>query len=411
MERRSGRRLAILAVAVSLSGLTATASTAAAGAKKPTGDPIKVMTIGEFEVAEAGSANPEVSGAIEARAKAINKKGGLEDASGVKHELDVVVCNTNNDPNRAAQCARDAVDQKVVALVGNFTTLGSQVYPLLEENNIPSIGPSPSEPLALSSKVSFPIVAGPIGLLYEMPRLLASKGASKISAVYPELAAAAAAVPVIQLSATSANVDLVNKVAVPLDAADLAPQVAASLQNGADGITAIVIGDAGAKYFVGLKQQGFDGDVATVSVFLTPQILENAGDALEGTLIVNQAVPVTAKGVPGVKKFVKDMNALDKSLDKSDGALGSWAAAWVFERVAKTLREITPAALLDAMGKLDGFDMGGVTPPLTTTTEFQAPAGFPIKIPRMFNPTGVLAKIKDGKVIRTSKQFVNLFGE
>ncbi len=63
------------------------------------------------------------------------------------------------------------------------------------------------------------------------------------------------------------------------------------------------------------------------------------------------------------------------------------------------------------MGKLDGFDMGGVTPPLTTTTEFQAPAGFPIKIPRMFNPTGVLAKIKDGKVIRTSKQFVNLFGE
>lgn len=415
MKRHSSRLLAIATTtALAIAGVAATALSpvgASTHLKKFTGDPVKVATIGEFEVAQAGTSNPEVSGAIEARAKAINKAGGLKDASGKTHKVEVIVCNTNNDPNKAAQCMRDALAEGVVALVGNFTTYGSEIYPLLEQNKIPSIGPSPSEPISLQSDVSFPIVGGPVALLYYMPILLSENDADKISLVYPELAAAAQAVPVVQLSATAANTELVNKVAVPLDAADLAPQIAASTQNDANGIAAIVLGDAGAKYFVGLEQQGFDGKVATTSVFLTPQVLENAGDALKGTLVVNQATPASTKGVKGVKMFVKDMNAFDKNLDKSDGAVAAWAAMWVFERVAQTLPEITPAALLDAMGKVQGLDMGGLTPPLDTTTPFVVPEGFPLQIPRMFNPNGVLATVKDGKIVRTSKQFVNMFGQ
>jgi len=172
-----------------------------------------------------------------------------------------------------------------------------------------------------------------------------------------------------------------------------------------------VLGDAGAKYFVGLKQQGYEGKVATVSVFLTPEILENAADALQGTLIVNETTPASTKKVPGVKKFVKDMDAFDKDLDKSDGAAASWAAMWLFERVAQELPTIDRASVLDAMGKIEDLDMGGLTPPLTTTEPFVAPEGFPIQVPRLFNPTGVLAKIDDGKIVRSSKKFVNLFGQ
>ncbi len=413
MKRRPGRKLAIVTVIALAAGLTVSATTTASAsrAKKFTGDPIKVATVGEFAVAEAGTSNPEVSGAVEARAKEINKGGGLKDASGKTHKVEVTVCNTNNDPNKAAQCTRDAIADGVVAFVGNFTTYGSDMFPLLEQNKIPSIGPTPSEPTTLTSDVSFPIVGGPVALLYYMPFLLKDHDATKLSLVYPDLAAAAQAVPIVQLAATSAKTDLVNKVAVPLDAADLAPQVAASVENDADGIASVVLGDASAKYYVGLQQQGFEGKLATTSVFLTPQVIENSGDALKGLLVVNQTTPATTKGVKGVKMFVHDMNAFDKSLDKSDGAASSWAAMWVFERVAETLPDITSEALLDAMGKVKGLDMGGLTPDLDTTVPFVAPAGFPLQIPRMFNPDGVLATVKDGKIVRTQKKFVNLFGE
>src|SRR5436189_79894 len=101
-------------VAVAL-GVSLAGGSSAGAAKAPTGDPVTIMTIGEFEVAQAGSANPEVSGGVKARADAINKAGGLKDASGATHKLKVEVCNTNNDPNKATQCARDAVDKGVAA--------------------------------------------------------------------------------------------------------------------------------------------------------------------------------------------------------------------------------------------------------------------------------------------------------
>jgi hypothetical protein len=58
------------------------------------------------------------------------------------------------------------------------------------------------------------------------------------------------------------------------------------------------------------------------------------------------------------------------------------------------------------MGKQDNFDTGGITPPLTTTAPY---TGGVFDLPRMFNPTVVYAKVVDGKIKRTSKEFINAF--
>jgi hypothetical protein len=60
------RRLALVGCVVAI--VAAPIGSAAAAAPKTKGDPVTIMTIGEFEVAAAGSANPEVSGAVEAPA-------------------------------------------------------------------------------------------------------------------------------------------------------------------------------------------------------------------------------------------------------------------------------------------------------------------------------------------------------
>jgi hypothetical protein len=111
--------------------------------------------------------------------------------------------------------------------------------------------------------------------------------------------------------------------------------------------------------------------------------------------------------------FTKDMNAFDKSLAQTDLAAQNWLGTWVFERVAKTLPDITAASVLDGMGKITNMDMGGLTPPLTTTTPFNSQSNptFNALLPRLFNPTVVYEQVKNGKVFVINKKnpFVNPF--
>jgi len=112
--------------------------------------------------------------------------------------------------------------------------------------------------------------------------------------------------------------------------------------------------------------------------------------------------------------FTKDMNAFDKSLPQTDLAAQNWLGTWLFQRVAQTLPDITAASVLDAMGKISNMDMGGLTPPLTTTAPFnsQKNPSFNALLPRMYNPTVVYEKVKNGKVYLVGSKknpFVNPF--
>ena len=289
-----------------------------------------------------------------------------------------------------------------------YTTLGSSVYPVFEAAGIPAIGGPASEPVGLSSKVAFPFIAGPIGAFLGMAKALADTGATKVSLLVPDLPAAAAAVPLVQAAIERNGMKFQTSVSVPGDATDLAPQVATATANGTDGVIGLVIGDQNGKLFNELANTGYKGKIATASVFLTPEILTSLKTQLEGTLVVNLTTPTTTKGVPGIKLYLKDMKAFDNKLFKSDTSVFAWAAMWLFERVAKTLPEITPAAVLDAMGKLQNYDMGGIVPPLTTTQPF---TGGVFDLPRLFNPTVVLAKIHNGQIVRTSAEFVDTFAK
>ena len=73
---------------------------------KPTGEPIKLMVIHEVD---AGAANPEIAEGAEAAAQAINAGGGIGGRSVEDHELR----HARNDPNGAADCGRQAVDEGV----------------------------------------------------------------------------------------------------------------------------------------------------------------------------------------------------------------------------------------------------------------------------------------------------------
>ena len=52
----------------------------------------------------------------------------------------LIVCNDQNNPNTAAQCARQAIKDKVTALVGGLEDYDLQIEPLLNQAGIPWVG-------------------------------------------------------------------------------------------------------------------------------------------------------------------------------------------------------------------------------------------------------------------------------
>ena len=372
---------------------------------KFSGEPITVMTFGEFDVAATGSKNPEWPGAVKARAKAINAAGGLEDASGATHQVKVIECNTALDPNRARECAEEAVDEGVVAVLGANTLYGDQTFPLLEGAGIASIGTFIGAPIDATSPVSFPITTGLPGVFSGLPAALGEEGATNVGAVIPDLGAATGAAELfLTQGATAAGVTLQPSVLVPPDATDLAPYVTSGTGGGVDGVVTVLIGDAYATLLQQVASSGYDGLQATQAGIVTAEVIEEAGDAAEGLLLVGATTPFTNTKVPGVKMFRKDMKAYDSSLALNDTAIVSWASMWVLERVAETLDTIDAASVLTAMGQVADLDMGGITPPLTTT----APSTVPL-LERMYNPTVVFSSVKNGKIKQLEPGFFDPF--
>src|SRR5262245_13194632 len=112
MLRTRSRASAVFCTLALLGALAVPIGATAANAQG-SDEPIVVMTIGDFDQPQIGQSYPELPGAVKARARVINNKGGING-----RKVEVIACNTSFDQDRTGQCARDAVAENVVALIG-----------------------------------------------------------------------------------------------------------------------------------------------------------------------------------------------------------------------------------------------------------------------------------------------------
>ena len=130
------------------------ATTVAATGK--TGDPIKVMT----ETAIDTNLTPyeNIRDASKYYAQWVNEQGGIVDGNGTKHKLEVTFCDDKYDANESANCARTAVDNKLIANIGGFTIDASRAIPIYEENKVAWFGVCcPIVDQENKSPISFPL--------------------------------------------------------------------------------------------------------------------------------------------------------------------------------------------------------------------------------------------------------------
>ena len=107
---------------------------------------------------------PEVFDGADAAVAAVNAAGGIPDpAGGPNRPLEVVRCEAGAggsvSPDVALECARDTIDEGIIAVVGKYL-IGADGTTAWQEAGIPMLGTVPIEAEDFVNPAVFPITGG-----------------------------------------------------------------------------------------------------------------------------------------------------------------------------------------------------------------------------------------------------------
>ncbi|MSO79025.1 MAG: hypothetical protein EXQ79_05410, partial [Acidimicrobiia bacterium] len=247
MSRRTLVFVGVVALAAAVLPVSAASGTVRRGKSG------QVVKIGVISPIESPSVSDPLDGlTLEAAVDYFNKKGGAG-ANGVK--LEAVVCDSGADANREVACARQMVDEGVVATVGDLTFINpSGVVEVLEAAGIPRIGLSAGDASQFGSSVSYPVSAGPVGEMVTAAVGFAKKGAKTVAVVSVETPTAGALMSLITGPFEKAGLEVVGRVPITDSATDYSPYVSEAQRLDADAVL-IVTGEAQAAQFVAASEQ------------------------------------------------------------------------------------------------------------------------------------------------------------
>jgi branched-chain amino acid transport system substrate-binding protein len=364
--------------ATTAAGAAAASTTAGAAAAKPTGTPIKVMTVTTLNA--AGPTYKNIANTAEAYAKYINTRGGI-----AGHPLEVTVCDEQFDPAVATTCARKAVDGKMVSVVGSFTFFAESIVPVLEPANITWFGECcPITPSELTSKHSFPIGNQPMYAVGAVKRAVAD-GCKNINAVIID--GAQVFVPPMENAMKALGKTFGAEVILPPTSQDYSAEVAQATK---------------------------DADCVIGVISETPYITWNTAWTQSGTK-ARQYGPqgnlneVSAKGNEAstdgdvAAGMYPDISTPPWAEYNSLGGMGTWAAFVGFTKIAGTIQgDITAESFFKAASATSKLDLGGMVPVLDFTKEWtDGLKGYQ----RLFNRSVVFSKLDKGKIVPLTTTF------
>src|SRR4051812_32291670 len=290
---------------------------------KFTGDPVTVMTISTYDTDTLNAKG--VLDVAQGAVVQINNDGGLGG-----HELKLITCNDSADPNKAADCARQAVDQQVAALVGGFTANGDAIMPILEAAGIPWFAPPGISAAELSSKDSYPLTSGVLGLA-GLGQMAANDGCDKVASVNYDLPSAGQIAQLVDLALTNAGHETSTLIKVPPTTTDFSSLA----QDVSDYDCAVVgtppqplLGIAAAGAQLGMKTKFY-----VVPGGLTDTAAQNGGASVEGAKTLSNFPAADDPIWDEAKKYVGDLK---------DEENGGWSAlyfqnTWVAYRTLLSL--------------------------------------------------------------------------
>jgi branched-chain amino acid transport system substrate-binding protein len=363
-----------------------------------TGEPIKVMTVTTLNA--NGPTYENIAITANLAAEYLNNNGGING-----RPIEVIVCDEQFDAAVAASCARKAVEEGVVSVVGSFTYFAEAIVPVIAESNITWFGACcPISPSELSSPHSFPIGNQPMYAVGEVKKAV-EDGCVAINAVVVE-GADAIFLPPME-NAMKAYGRTFNDVIKP---SPVSQDYSAEVARATTGVDCMVVVQSETPFLAWnialqqsgstVKQYGNQGNLNAVSA-------KGAEQATDGNIIAGMYPDISTPPWDAYRAALEANNVDQVANDfNSLGGMGTWAAYMGFAQIASTIEgDVTALAFFEAASKTTALDLGGMVPVLDFTKEWTD--GLP-GYNRLFNRSVVFSKLSNGQVVPLDNEFTDV---
>ncbi|WP_108989370.1 ABC transporter substrate-binding protein [Streptomyces coelicoflavus] len=404
-----GRSRATRTAALSAGALVACASLAAGcgvvpGATGGSGDdgPITVMT---WAPQDTGATNkPGMPALAQAYARSVNAQGGLGG-----RKLNVLTCNDHNDSVDAAKCARRAVKENAVAVLGSYSQHADSFFPVLEGARIPYIGGYGLTNTEFTSPLSYPVNGGQPALLAGLGSALADS-CGPVTLVRPDTIAGDQLPPLLDAGLVTGGHERSHDQRAAEDATSYDDQSGQALAREGTGrakagCVVPVLGDRTGTFMDSFRRAREDHPgvrTATVLGSVDQTTVNASGGAsgpYEGAYVTGWYPSVGDPAWDGLKKLIKEQAFGDNDVDAADaGVQTTWIAYTVFRQVVESLGDGEVSADTVRRALDDGLEVGtgGLTPDLRWTfADKLASVGFP----RLVNAEVTLQVVREGRLV------------
>ncbi len=409
-----------------LTSLLAYVTTAAAGASLLTGcgvlpgatggsrEPVTVMTWAPDQTRATNM--PGMPAMAQTYARWVNSQGGIDG-----HELRVLTCNEQNTTAGAAACARRAVRENAVAVVGSYSQNGRAFMAPLEAAGIPYIGGYGIAEDEFTSPLSYPVNGGVASLVAGHGMQLAGS-CDKVSLVRPDTTAGDKLPELLDSGLRKESHRGAVDIPALEDAAEYTEQAhrARNRAAGDKGCVTAVLGERTQTFFdsfrrlPGREEEKRDKDAVRISSVLgsvdQPVIDRTGGphSPFEGAFVTSWYPEAGDKSWAPMRKVIQEHAFADNRVDPADaGVQTTWIAYTVLKEVIESLQQdtITAEQISHALDRGERIDTGGLTPVLRWKYEDMLGApGFT----RIVNHEVTFQVVRQGRLVAQKPGFVDV---
>ena len=363
-----------------------------------TGEPIKLMTVTTLNA--AGPTYQNIANTAKAYESYVNARGGI-----AGRPLEVIVCDEQFDPAVAATCARQAVEEEVVAVVGSFTFFAESIVPVIEKSSISWFGPCcPITPSELTSKYSFPIGNQPMYAVGAIKHAIEVDKCEKLNAVIID--GGQVFIPPMENAMKAYGKKFGEIVIISGVAQDYSAEVAKATA-GVDCVATVISetpyitwNTAWTQSGTTARQYGPQGNLNEVSA-------KGNEESTDGDVIAGMYPDISTDAWSEFRLALDEAGLDTTTVDyNSLGGMGTWAAYVGFKMIAETISgEINATSFFEAASNTSSLDLGGMVPVLDFTKEWtDGLAGYN----RLFNRNVIFSVLEKGKVKPLTTEFVDV---
>jgi|SRR6266850_936597 len=384
----------IVVLAAAAVAATAAESSPTASASKLAGSPMVTYTF-----ADVNTQGPQYKNNAESArvyGSWINAHGGING-----HPLKVKFCDARGTPTGATACARKAVADHAVAVIGSFTFTGDAIVPVLQAAKTAYFGLCCAlSPTEFHSPVSFPTGNQPMYAVGLVARAV-QDGCKKMVGVIIQGA------EIFEPFMTNAAKHLgktITYVSLPATAQDYSPQVAEATGGGTDCLLMVVSETPYIAWMGPFAQSGSKARMYGPQGNLDQKVIAAAPAAAEGGVIAAMFSSLALPAWADYRAALKQYKAAKTEYYDTFGGQGTWAAYLEFAQIVKGMKgPINNKTFLAAASRAK-IDLPGIVPKMDLSKPWGKTGG-PAGLYRLFNRSVIYNKVKNGKIVPLTTKF------